>query len=126
MKSLRHQKSWLLILIALTLCVSLCNSCTPPANEDGNQPPVIESLTAEPLKLILGKTSTVTCVASDPDGDELSYLWTTKYGEFSGEGSSIVWTAPTKCGVHNISVTVIDSKSGKITDKIEVGVVISG
>ena len=40
-----------------------------------NEPPVIESLTASPAQLFPGGTSELACVASDPDGDPVTYSW---------------------------------------------------
>lgn len=40
-----------------------------------DSPPVIASLTATPGTINIRQASTLTCVASDPDGDELSYAW---------------------------------------------------
>ena len=91
-----------------------------------NHPPAIESLTAEPLQVIQGKTSTIKCVASDPNGDELSYLWSATRGNISGQGSSVVWTAPNTCGTYVITVTVADSRGGEVSEELEVKVIKPG
>jgi len=57
-----------------------------------------------------GTEDQVACLASDPDGDELTYRWTADNGTIRGEGDKITWVAPDKMGKYNISVTVTDSK----------------
>ena len=84
----------------------------PPPPPAGNQPPVIASLTAAPGKVELGGISTITCTATDPDGDTLSYTWSATGGTFSVAEEAISWKAPATDGKFVISVTVNDSKGG--------------
>jgi len=84
----------------------------PPAPPTGNQPPDIVSLTAEPEKVDPGGTSTITCAATDPDGDTLSYSWSVTGGTFSRREEVILWEAPEADGEFVISVTVKDGKGG--------------
>jgi hypothetical protein len=79
-----------------------------------NQRPVITSLTANPTKVIPGGTSTITCMATDPDGDTLSYAWSATGGTVSGIGNIITWQAPVVNGEFVISVTVDDGKGGTV------------
>jgi len=87
-----------------------------------NHPPVIESLTAEPSLVRQGKTSTIECVASDPDSDELSYLWSAATGNISGQGSAVTWTAHNTCGTYVITVTVSDSRGGEASEELDITV----
>ncbi len=91
-----------------------------------NKPPVITGLTAEPPSVVQGKTCTITCTASDPDGDELTYRWSPAKGTISGQGPSITWTAPTVCGDYAVSVTVSDSNGGEASDNVTINVVKQG
>jgi hypothetical protein len=105
-----------------------------------NKRPVIESLivTAEHkyLKKILGgykigkaKSYEIECIASDPDGDELFYEWSTYEestgitGTVPGEGPVVTWTAPPRAGIVTVTVTVSDSNGGATTDSIVLEVV---
>jgi hypothetical protein len=73
-----------------------------------NTSPAINSLTADAdWTLPLGSLN-VTCDASDPDGDELSYQWTASGGNISGTGAAVNWTAPQEVGTYNITVVVKD------------------
>ena len=86
--------------------------CPLPAPSPGNQPPVVTSLTAEPPKVDPGETSTITCAATDPDGDSLSYGWSATGGTISGTGASITWRAPVADEKVVVTVTVSDGGGG--------------
>jgi len=87
-----------------------------------NYPPVIESLTAKPRRVIKANTSVIECVASDADGDGLTYLWTATGGNISGGGTTVTWTAPTTEGSYVIRVIVTDSLGGGASKELEVTV----
>ncbi len=86
-----------------------------------NEPPVIDSCTPEWQRLKKASNTPVTCVATDPNGDELSYEWSAVDGDgnpagnFTGEGSTVTWVAPNNYGTYFISVTVSDGRGGEAT-----------
>ncbi len=45
-----------------------------------NQPPVVSSLTADPTSVGSGDMSALSCTASDPDSDPLTYSWSSDLG----------------------------------------------
>lgn len=75
-----------------------------------NEPPVIESVTATPQTFKLGEITTLKCVATDADGDRLSYLWWSNEGQFvDGDSDSRVkWKSNTRYGQISIMVMVYD------------------
>jgi hypothetical protein len=85
-----------------------------------NHPPVIDSLTAKPQKVKKAMTSTIECLASDPEGDKLSYTWSASGGNISGEGSVVAWVAPNTFGTYTITVSVIDGRGGETTKSIDI------
>jgi len=85
-----------------------------------NKTPVIDSLTADEAAIRQGETTDVRCVASDPDGDELEYIWTATGGEISGEGALITWTAPSECKNYDITVTVADGRGGEVSEEVTI------
>ena len=91
-----------------------------------NDTPVIESLTAEQPTVRQGEATPIECIASDPDGDELSYLWVTFHGSISGEGSTVTWTAPYSCGNYVVTVTVTDGRGGETSEDVEIEVIKPG
>jgi hypothetical protein len=89
----------------------LAPSCTTPTNRR----PIITSLETEVEWTAPLDTLQVTCTASDPDGDELSYEWTTSGGNISGTGHEVIWTAPEELGMYDITVVVDDGQGGEDT-----------
>jgi hypothetical protein len=74
-----------------------------------NSPPTINSLIANADWTLPSGSLNVTCDASDPDGDELSYEWTTTGGNITGTGTKVIWTAPPEVGIcNNVTVVVKD------------------
>ena len=73
--------------------------------------PEIESLTGEPNYTTKSGTTTVVCIATDPNEDDLEYTWECDYGTFTGSGSEVIWTAPDNTGVYTITCTVSDYSS---------------
>jgi hypothetical protein len=78
-----------------------------------NTPPSIASLTPSATSLEPGESCTITCNASDADGDTLSYTWSASDGAITGAGSSVTWTVPLTEGGYIISVTVSDGRGGE-------------
>ena len=73
-----------------------------------NSPPTITSLIADADWILPLGNLQVTCNATDPDGDELSYEWATTGGDITGTGAVVSWTAPEALGIYDITVVVTD------------------
>ena len=74
-----------------------------------NSEPEIISLEPDTGSLYVNESTIVNCIASDPDGDALTYDWTSPNGgKVSGSGSSITWTAPGMAGSYPVNCTVSD------------------
>jgi hypothetical protein len=86
--------------------------------EQINNPPVIEQLTASPRKIDLGETSLLQCIASDPDGDSLTYSWSAHFGILSDSGATASWIAPSNAGNYYITCQVTDGLGGEVIDSI--------
>ena len=84
--------------------------------------PVITSLTANPTSISVGSFITLTCNASDPDKDPLTYTWSATDGVVSGTGSQITWIAPTIGGAYTISCTVSNGKGGATRQSVNVNI----
>jgi hypothetical protein len=87
-----------------------------------NNPPTISNLTASSAWALPAGSLNVTCDASDPDGDELSYEWTASGGNISGTGAAVSWAAPQEVAVYNITVVVRDGHGTSATRTIGITV----
>jgi hypothetical protein len=89
-----------------------------------NNPPAIASLTTGAEWTTPSGSVQVTCSASDPDGDELSYEWSASGGDISDTGAVVSWIAPQEVGTYDITVMVTDGYGGEATRSVSVGVII--
>ncbi len=87
-----------------------------------NQIPTIIGMAAKPRKINIGSASSIQISATDPDNDILNYHWSSLYGNVSGNGSTINWTAPNTPGNYYVDCIVDDGKGGTATDSIELEV----
>ena len=87
-----------------------------------NNDPMITGITAHPRKIHLGSDSEINCAATDPDGDTLNYNWSAIFGNISGTGATITWTAPSSAGNYCITCIVDDGRGGQAIDSIGVSV----
>ena len=109
-------KICLAIMAAAVLFLAL--SCTTPTNRR----PIITSMEAEAEWTMPSGSLQVTCTASDPDGDELSYEWTATGGDITGTGSEVIWTAPEEVGMYDITVVVDDGHGREDTRSVTLSV----
>ena len=119
-RQVRNQTKWLARLIIPVVAIFLISGCAP-----ANQLPVISSLTADEEQVSPSGNCQVRCVASDPDGDELSYTWSASGGNISGEGAIATWIAPDEVGAYTIIVKVTDGRGGEATAQVTTDVVVN-
>lgn len=111
----------LLTLSAMALCVLA--GCAKDEDTAGNSIPVIQSLTASNIHPARGETVTLTCTASDADGDALSYTWSAD-GQWIGTDAAVIqWQAPNDNVTVDLYVEVSDGvASASRTLPVVVGV----
>jgi hypothetical protein len=85
-----------------------------------NIPPVITSLTPSTTNLPPEGSCTIGCVASDADGDTLTYNWSATGGTVVGTGNSVSWEAPAAEGTYTVSVEVSDGHGGTVSDSVDI------
>jgi hypothetical protein len=104
------------LAISLLFLIAL-GACAPH-----NNAPVITDLTAAPSVIGQAETTVIECVASDPDGDGLTYVWSASGGTISQSGPIVRWTAPNACADYIVTVTVTDSKGAKASQSVTITV----
>ena len=87
-----------------------------------NEPPTIASLIADADWTTPLGSLQVTCTASDPDSDELSYEWTATGGDISGTDAAVNWTAPEEVGTYDVTVVVKDGHGQEDTRFVSLSV----
>ena len=96
-----------IVLFSLIMVFSSCKK-----EEDKNNNPQVSSVTVTPNTASANSMVTVNTVASDPDGDALTYSYTVSGGAISGNGTSASWTAPAQAGSYSVTVGVSDGNGG--------------
>ena len=93
---------------------------TPPAP---NRPPTVKAA-CNPCTVYVGEQSQLSADASDPDGDPLTYQWTTPAGTLDQATTmKPMWTAPMTVGSVPATVTVNDGKGGTASDTVTLQVI---
>ena len=87
-----------------------CESLPPP-----NHPPAIAAAApASPADAARAAVIHLAVTAADPDGDDLTYTWTSSAGSLSAHTgvAEVDWTAPAVAGYATVTVTVADGQGG--------------
>jgi outer membrane protein OmpA-like peptidoglycan-associated protein len=95
----------------------------PPPPAAQNRPPSVRA-SCQPCTVFVGRTSTVTADAQDPDGDALTYAWSAPAGSLTSAATrQTPWTAPNVEGPVPVTVRVGDGKGGSASDVVTIQVV---
>ena len=112
---------FLIILILISLIGEGCNSPT----DSSNQTPDIESMTATPDTITVGRLSTVVVKVTNTNGDPLSYSWSSFPGDLnpSAEKNTVFFTASSCCtGANPVTVVVKDGRGGESQGSVQIEV----
>ncbi len=98
--------------------LALGAGCGDDGTSPGNRAPSMTGLAADPDTVDPSGTCSIACVATDPDGDALTYAWNAEAGVLSGSGATVTWTAPLVEGAYEIWVAVDDGEGHAASDTI--------
>ncbi len=94
----------------------------PPPAPPANRAPTV-SAQCDPCTVEVGRVSTLTATATDPDGDPLTYRWACPTGTLAnGTARQTPWTAPQQAGPVQCTVTVNDGRGGTASANVTVQV----
>jgi hypothetical protein len=122
MKQFRIAESIVTGIIALILAVQTACMPSAPIVEQENHVPVIEKITYT-KDVFSNSENELICLASDADGDNLTYLWTCEAGNIKSDGSSVLWMPPGKMGTYPVTLMVTDGRGGEAKETINIRVV---
>ena len=97
-----------IFFLAVGMTTSGCSK-----DEDSNTAPIISSVQVNPSSVSAGGFATIQVIASDADGDQLTYSYSVSGGAVNGNGPSANWTAPSQAGAYSVTVTVTDGNGGE-------------
>ena len=106
-----------------TPCCKIEAPRPPPPPPPSNRPPTV-TLDCVKDSVYSGETTPCRAAASDPDGDALTYSWSTSSGKLTGSGTeTILDTTGVPCPTDiTVTVTVSDGRGGKASASDHVGV----
>ena len=123
MSSSNYRANLGVVLIILSLLAVFGTACSSSVHSGGNQPPLISSLEAKYMNIDPLWNTEINCVASDPEGDKLSFKWSSTGGNFIGDGPTVTWAAPKEYGDYPITVIATDSNGNSTKATLTIGVV---
>ncbi|MBL0060705.1 MAG: hypothetical protein IPP40_04250 [bacterium] len=115
----------LLSLMVIGLAFVGCEGDQGPAGPSGLNPdsaPIITAVVAAPDSVGTGQSTVLFVSAYDPNGDAMTYAWTTTSGTLSSPNQAVTsYTPPSGIGLYTINVTVTDN-DGSVSGTVTVGV----
>ena len=104
--------------------VKLSTAYWPEKARPENHPPTISCSTDKDMVYLdSGDAIAVTCNASDPDNDPLTYTWSSTGGRVDGTGPQVRWlSAGTAVGPYSITAKVDDGRGGYASSTVNVRV----
>lgn len=104
------------VLLLGLLIIWGCENATEPG-----KPPVITEITADPAKVEMSGSATLTCIVTGQKQDKLTYYWKANYGNIEGSDNRVTWIAPGNVeGTCDITCTVQDNNYRRDIESIKI------
>jgi len=122
------------LFISIMLFVAMSYGCNSNNHNDStaektnnraaiNNYPEIEMILPEYTAIERNGEGRIICIASDPDGDRLTYKWEANRGKITEDGSTAVYVAPSNFGDVMVTVSVSDGRGGTVEESVAFSVV---
>ncbi|NVO20355.1 MAG: hypothetical protein HXX13_11675 [Bacteroidetes bacterium] len=119
----QYLKFYILGFLSVALITALfISSCS----EKVQSIPTIDGVLLSMDTVPAGSIALLTVLASDADGDELVFSYTTNGGKISGYGDSVYWLAPLQGGLYRTIIRVTDPSGNQVSDSVKLYVLPSG
>lgn len=109
-------------LALLAASIMLFSACLVTTESQANKLGV-SGLESEYANVYPKGWSEIKYIASEPNGENVQYTWSSDGGTIEGEGSTIDWRAPNDYGDYHVMVTAKDSNGGKTEAAITISVI---
>ena len=108
----RMQMRRILLSLNLLLIILFISCKEDVPTEPINSAPKIQSVSSSPSSVKINEAAILNCMATDADGDDLTYSWSSEKGSFINGtlGQSVTWKSPSEEGTYVIQVIVSDGK----------------
>ena len=115
----RNMRTYTLTATASNYLGTVMDSIT--LNWGCNSSPQVSEVKLSSDIIYVSKQYEITAVASDPDGDELTYKWTVDGGSLENDNlQTVKWNSPSKSGDYEVKVIVKDSSGAETAKTISV------
>lgn len=110
--------------ISLVLALGVSCKLGPDKDNDAERP-IIDRVTANPSSVPVNETTTITGEARDPQGEDLTYVWTKEAGNFMDAdltGPVVHWEAPSTPGTYDVTLRVTNESGKSATKSVAISV----
>jgi len=107
-------------LFCFLIMDNACSGIAEPVQKQNNTPVIGQVIYSKDS--MASADNTIICQASDADGDELQYKWSTDSGRIDGVGASVTWISPDVMGNYIVTVSVTDGKGGEVAQDANIRV----
>ena len=116
----RIGKICLALVVAL---ITFSTACLAAPESNSAKSSLISSLGADYTIVYPKGMSEIKCVVSASDNNTVQFIWSSDGGDITGEGSSVIWQAPSDYGDYHVMVIAKDGNGDSAEAVITLSVI---
>ena len=104
-----NKRNFLIIASVVLLLLGVAGALALALRKSSNDPPTVEAIDVDKTTILPGEEVNIAARASDRNGDQLNYEWTTTVGRIIGSGSNVVlntWGVEPGTAAINVIITL--------------------